>query len=522
MQKTLQLSLLPDEAATPELLKEAVAPMISVDPGAILHLRIDRKSIDARSRQVRINLTVTVFVDELPKGHEITSFAYNPLPSGAPEVVIVGAGPAGLFAALRCIELGIKPLLLERGKEVAERKKDIAQLCRNQGLNPESNYCFGEGGAGTFSDGKLYTRSRKRGDARRIFDNFYFHGAPESILYESHPHIGTDKLPDVIRKMRKTLLDCGGEVWFQTKVTGLCMENGRVVGVTTAQGSSFRAKAVILATGHSARDVYENLYNEGVLLEAKPFAMGLRVEHPQAFIDSVQYHSEERGPSLPAASYSLVDQVDGRGVYSFCMCPGGYIVPAATEQGGQVVNGMSSSRRHTPFANSGILAEIRLEDIPGRSDHPLAGLQYQHELERLAFINGGGGQIAPAQRLDDFVKGRLSSSLPDCSYLPGVISSPVHFWLPELLSQRLRRGFQLFDNKIRGFVSSEAIVVGVESRSSSPVRIPRDAQTLQHVALPGLFPCGEGSGYAGGITSSAMDGEQVAEQVALQLKTLCN
>ncbi len=517
MQKTLDLCLLPDDAATPELLKVAVASALGVDNGSILHLRIDRKSIDARSRQVKVNLTVTVFIDELPQGYDITSFRYEPLGAGAPEVVIVGAGPAGLFAALRSIELGVRPILLERGKDVAERKKDIALLCRNQGLNPESNYCFGEGGAGAFSDGKLYTRSRKRGDARRIFDNFFFHGAPESILYESHPHIGTDKLPDVIRKMRQTIIDCGGKVHFQTRVTGLTIESGRIRGVTTANGSRFSSDAVILATGHSARDFYEVLHEAGILLEAKPFALGVRVEHPQEFIDSVQYHCEERPLSLPAASYALVDQVDGRGVYSFCMCPGGYIVPSATEQGGLVVNGMSSSRRHTPFANSGILVEIRLEDIPGRKGHPLDGLRYQHELERLAFINGGGGQIAPAQRLDDFVKGRLSSELPDCSYLPGVISSPVHFWLPELISQRLRQGFQLFDNKIRGFVSSQALVVGVESRSSSPVRIPRDPETLQHVAVAGLFACGEGSGYAGGITSSAIDGELTAEKAALLL-----
>ena len=519
MQKTIQLSLLPDDAADNTSVNNAVAAALSVATSSINHIRIDRSSVDARSRQIRVNLSVTAFVDESPQGYEITPFNYRPLPVGASETIIIGSGPAGLFAALRCIELGIKPILLERGADIAQRKKDVALIYRNNEIDKESNYCFGEGGAGTFSDGKLYTRSRKRGDSRRVFDVFYYHGAQDKILYESHPHIGTDRLPDVIKKMRETIISCGGEVYFGKSFSKLLISGKKITGIEIVGGEKIPTKAVILATGHSARDVYQSLYEAGVLLQAKAFAMGLRVEHPQDFIDSVQYHCEIRPESLPAASYALVDQVNERGVYSFCMCPGGYIVPASTGPDGLVVNGMSSSRRHTPYANSGILVEIRTEDIPGGAEHPLAGLNYQKELERLASINGGGGQIAPAQRLADFVKGRLSSSLPESSYIPGLVSSPVHFWLPETISGRLKTGFTLFDNKIKGFLSNDAIVVGVESRSSSPVRIPRNPETMQHVEIEGLFPCGEGSGYAGGITSSAMDGEAAALKTAEYLKS---
>ena len=520
MQKTIQLSLSPDEAADNTSVRNVAASTLSVNPSSINHIRIDRSSVDARSRQIRVNLLVTVFVDESPQGYEITPFHYHPLPSGAPETIIIGSGPAGLFAALRCIELGVKPVLLERGADVTQRKKDVALIYRNNEVDTESNYCFGEGGAGAFSDGKLYTRSRKRGDSRRVFDVFYYHGAQAEILYESHPHIGTDRLPDVIKKMRETIISCGGEVYFGKCFSKLLISGKKITGVEIVGGEKIPARAVILATGHSARDVYESVYESGVMLQAKAFAMGLRVEHPQEFIDSVQYHCEVRPESLPAASYALVDQVDGRGVYSFCMCPGGYIVPSSTGPEGLVVNGMSSSRRHTPYANSGVLVEIRTEDIPGGAEHPLAGLNYQKELERLASINGGGGQVAPAQRLADFVKGRLSSSLPESSYIPGLISSPVHFWLPEAISGRLREGFTLFERKMKGFLSNEAIVVGVESRSSSPVRIPRNPETMQHVEIEGLFPCGEGSGYAGGITSSAMDGEAAAIKVAEYLETV--
>jgi uncharacterized FAD-dependent dehydrogenase len=516
----LQLIVSPEESAQEDFLKAVIASQLKIEAQQIASVLIERKSIDARSRQIKVNLTVSVLlVGEKPQ-KAAYAFRWQSV-ENKPEVIVAGAGPAGLFAALRLIELGLRPIVLERGKSVGERKKDIAQLCRNNGLNPESNYCFGEGGAGTFSDGKLYTRSRKKGDFSRIFHIFHHHGAQDNILYEAHPHIGSDILPEVIKNIRKTILDCGGEIHFDTTITDFSIENGAIKAVITANGDTIPAKALILATGHSAQDMYELLHSKNILLEPKGFAMGVRVEHPQELIDSIQYKLPDRGDYLPAATYNLVEQVDGRGVYSFCMCPGGMIVPASTGENQTVVNGMSMSKRNSPFANAGIVVEIRPEDVgmggmfANAADNAgaLAGLHFQRFVENLAFVNGGQQNAAPAQRLADFVSGKLNADLPGCSYLPGIISSPLHFWLPDAISNRLREGFKLFDRKMRGFLTNEAVIVGVESRSSSPLRIPRDAATLQHPQIAGLFPCGEGAGYAGGITSSAIDGENCAEMV---------
>jgi Uncharacterized FAD-dependent dehydrogenases len=510
----IQLLISPREAVEENLLKEIIAEKLNVNKTKVFSYRILRKSIDARGGRPRVNLEVEVFLNKIAPKPLYQPFDYKSV-AQKKQVIIIGYGPAGMFAALKLLELGLKPIVIERGKNVHNRKTDIALINRNNGIDEESNYCFGEGGAGTFSDGKLYSRSKKKGNLKRVFETFHFHGADDNILYEAHPHIGSDKLPIIVENITKTIIEHGGEVHFEEKVSELIIENQKIRGCRTEKGLVFEADSVILATGHSAHDVYEMLFNQNIALEQKGFAMGVRVEHQQTLIDSIQYHRKERGDYLPAASYNLVTQVLERGVYSFCMCPGGHIVPACSGKNEIVVNGMSASKRNSPFANSGIVVEIRPEDIPAEFQQygTLAGLKFQQYIENLAFKNNGGGFTAPAQRLQDFVKGRLSADLPKCSYLPGVISSPMHFWLPEFISTRLREGFKHFDKKMRGFVTNNALVVGVETRSSSPVRIPRNTETLQHTEIEGLFPAGEGSGYAGGITSSAIDGENVAVKV---------
>ncbi|MDO5576719.1 MAG: FAD-dependent oxidoreductase, partial [Fibrobacter sp.] len=488
--QNIQLVVLPKQASIDTLLKEQAAEKLQIENARITAVQIIRKSIDARSKtQVKINLSVNVFTDGTIPEKIVYPFHYTNVAKKEP-VLIVGGGPAGLFAALRLIELGRKPILIERGKEVSERKKDIAQLNRNNGLNIESNYCFGEGGAGTFSDGKLFTRSKKKGDCSRILLNFHQHGAQDEILYEAHPHIGTDKLPTIIKNMRNTILSHGGEIHFGTKMTEILLNGKRVTGIKTESGEEFFATKLILATGHSSRDVYQLLQRQNIALECKGFAMGVRVEHPQTLIDKIQYHNK-KDAHLPSASYNLVTQVDGRGVYSFCMCPGGFIVPASTGKNECVVNGMSSSHRNSAFANSGIVVEIRPEDLGSYKEYGvLAGLKFQEEFEHLAFTNGGSNAIAPAQRLVDFIKGKLSYDLPRTSYIPGLKPSPMHNWIPESIRKRLQEGFKEFDKKMHGFLTNDAVIVGVESRTSSPIRILRDPKTMQHIQIEGLYPCG--------------------------------
>ena len=512
MIKEIQIQLSPEEAAKEELYLVRIAESLGVSPKEIGGVKVIKRSIDARKRQVKILMRAEVYIgEEMPE--EELSIDYPDVRDKEP-VVIVGSGPAGLFAALRLIELGFKPVILERGKEVSERKRDIAKINRESLVDPDSNYAFGVGGAGTFSDGKLYTRSKKRGNVQSILKILRQHGADPDIMVDAHPHIGTNKLPRIIQKICESITSAGGEIYFNHRVDGLIIENGQITGVKAGE-KSFEGKAVILASGHSARDIYELLYENDILLEAKSFAMGVRVEHPQKLIDSIQYHCTVRDDYLPAAAYNLVQQVDGRGVYSFCMCPGGFIVPAATAPDEIVVNGMSPSRRDSKYANSGMVVEIRTEDLENyKSYGVLAGLQFQKEYEQMAYRNGGVGLTAPAQRLYDFVKGRVSNSLPDTSYQPGIISSPLHMWLPEHIGKRLQEGFKAFGKKMTGYLTNEAVVIGVESRTSSPLRIPREKDTLEHPQIRNLYPCGEGAGYAGGIVSAAVDGQRVAEMIA--------
>ena len=513
MTREIQTRMLPHEAATDRGLKERVAKELAIDARTITHIRVLRRSIDARQRTIYVNLKLRVYINEEPQDDAYARVLYNKVEKCQP-VVVVGAGPGGLFAALRLIELGLKPIVVERGKDVHERKKDLSNITRTQKVDPESNYCFGEGGAGAYSDGKLYTRSKKRGPTEKILNVFCQHGASTDILADAHPHIGTDRLPRVIENMRKTIIDSGGEVHFQTKMTGLIVDGNRVEGIQAVELSTGREVEyrgpVILATGHSARDVYRYLHASNIEIEAKGLAMGVRLEHPAQLIDQIQYHNREgRGRYLPAAEYSFVTQVDGRGVYSFCMCPGGFVIPAATGPQQIVVNGMSPANRGTQWSNSGMVVEMHPDDVEGSS--PLRMMEYQEELERMTWQQGNMRQTAPAQRMADFVNGRLSYDLPRSSYAPGLTASPLHFWMPPFITNRLQQAFKKFGQMSHGFLTNEALLIATETRTSSPVRIVRDNDTLQHVRLEGLFPCGEGAGYAGGIVSAGVDGERCAE-----------
>ena len=525
-----QLRVLPETAANEQALRRYVAREKGKDERTLTAIRVLKRSIDARQRTIFVNLKLRVYVNEQPEDDEFVRTAYRNV-EGRPQVVVVGAGPGGLFAALRLIEAGYRPVIVERGKNVRDRKLDLAKISREHKVDSESNYSFGEGGAGAYSDGKLYTRSKKRGNAEKILNVFCQHGASVSILQDAHPHIGTDKLPRVIENMRKTILDCGGEVHFGTRMDVLLIEKDTVVGIETNTGKTFRGP-VILATGHSARDVYRWLHTHGVEIESKGLAVGVRLEHPSLLIDQIQYHNRNgRGKYLPAAEYSFVQQVEGRGVYSFCMCPGGFVVPAASGPRQTVVNGMSPSNRGSKWSNSGMVVELHPEDLEEKSlagfmavsglqpdvRHPLAMMFFQEALEEQNWQQGNCRQTAPAQRMADFVNRRLSYDLPASSYAPGLVSSPLHFWMPKFITARLAEGFRRFGKASRGFLTNEAVMIGVESRTSAPVRIVRDGETLQHVRLKGLFPCGEGAGYAGGIVSAAMDGERCAEAAAAYL-----
>jgi uncharacterized protein len=513
----VQIVLGPESAADDSIVRKQAAKTAHVDETSITGVRILRRSVDARQREIRVILSVELFSGDEEEQPAIRPFLSVDV-SHSPEIIIAGAGPAGLFAALSLIELGLRPVILERGRDVSSRKKDIALISREHVVDPDSNYCFGEGGAGTYSDGKLYTRSKKRGDNTRVLELLVYHGANPNILYEAHPHLGTDKLPGIITSIRKSITDAGGIFLLERKVKDIIVSSGAVKGVIADRGEEFLSPALILATGHSARDIYEICMNRGIELEMKSFAMGVRVEHPQELIDRIQYHGNSRGKYLPAASYNIVRQVEDRGVYSFCMCPGGFIVPSATSPEEVVVNGMSPSLRNSPYANSGIVVEIRTDDLlKYKKAGILAGLEYQKDLERMAWVEGGRRQTAPAQRLTDFVNRRFSSTLPAVSYFPGVKSSALHEWLPEAIGNRLSEGFRLFGSAMKGYLTNEAVILGVESRTSSPLRIPRDPETMEHKGVAGLYPCGEGSGYAGGIVSSAVDGMKAAEAVAAKI-----
>lgn len=530
MRKEINLTLRPEEAYNPEVfesiaLRRANAPLEAHN----ISVRPIKRSIDARGRQVKVNVTAEIFFDEVPTSRVGDKISYPDVSTAEP-IIIIGAGPAGLFAALRAIELGVKPIVIERGQDVRARRRDLAAINKDHIVNPESNYCFGEGGAGTYSDGKLYTRSKKRGDIKRIMESLVAHGATEDILIDAHPHIGTNKLPKLVAELRESILSAGGEVLFNTKVVDFIIEEENLVGVITQDGGKIEGNGVILATGHSARDMFNLLHEKDILIEAKPFALGVRIEHSQHLIDQIQYHCKsDRGPYLPASSYSLVQQTlykgIQRGVFSFCMCPGGFIVPAATAQEEIVVNGMSPSRRDSKFANSGMVVAVELEDLPEEYQKygPLAAMMFQADIEHKAWVAGGKTQIAPAQRMLDFVNNKVSSDLLETSYQPGLKSVDMNTVLPEFISSRLKEAFKSFGNKMKGYLTNDAQIIGVESRTSSPVRIPRDKETYEHPNLKRLYPCGEGAGYAGGIVSAAMDGERCAEMlIAKYLSTNAN
>jgi uncharacterized FAD-dependent dehydrogenase len=539
MQKTLSLKVLPSEALNDSIIKSYIAQTSGIESTKISGYNILKRSIDARGQQPWVNLFLQAFINEPWKRREKLSFDYHDVHASDHSVTIIGAGPAGLFAALRLIEHGIKPIVLERGKDVRARRRDLALLNKKGIINPESNYCYGEGGAGAYSDGKLYTRSTKRGDVSRILNLFVHFGADDNILYESHPHIGTNKLPGIITAIRKQIIDAGGDLLFEKKLTDLVIRNGKISGIKTSDGDHFFSSAVILATGHSARDIFQLLYTKKITIESKPFALGVRIEHPQELINSIQYHCHEKScdPLLPPASYSLVKQVHGTGVFSFCMCPGGIIAPASTNNGELVVNGWSPSKRNNPYANSGIVSQVLNRDLEDLKDFeeindlsrkvlhtPLGMMYFQQYVERKAFNAGGGKFVAPAQRLIDFCENKVSPDLPECSYLPGIKSAALKEVLPSFIYKNLQQAFREFGRKMparygnKGFFTNEAIVVATESRTSSPVRVPRNGETLQHVQITNLYPCGEGAGYAGGIVSAAMDGEKVADKIAIILK----
>ncbi len=533
-----QIRILPEQAASEESISRFLVTDKGINPKDITHVRVLKRSIDARQRTIYVNLKVRVYLNEQPEDEEFIRTEYQNV-EGHTEAIVVGAGPGGLFAALRLIELGIRPIVVERGKDVHTRKKDIAKISREHLVNPESNYSFGEGGAGAFSDGKLYTRSKKRGNVDKILNVFCQHGASTSILIDAHPHIGTDKLPRVIEAMRNTIIRCGGEVHFQTKMTDILIEGEKVKGIRyecsdesshLQKHGEIHASAIILATGHSARDVYRWLHANNIEIEAKDLAVGVRLEHPAELIDRIQYHNKYgKGKYLPTAEYSFVTQVEGRGVYSFCMCPGGIVVPAASGPEQIVVNGMSPSQRNSPWSNSGMVVELHAEDLADPTlmekgtiqdlKSPLAMMEFQEYLERIAWIQGNRRQTAPAQRMSDFVNRRLSYDLPNTSYAAGLISTPIHFWMPQFITSRFKQGFLNFGKSSHGFLTNEATMIGVETRTSSPVRILRDRETLQHIRLQGLFPCGEGAGYAGGIVSAGIDGERCAEMLAQYLQS---
>lgn len=513
MVKELKFRLDPKQAYSDEHLNEYIRQYLSLQKEDNLQINLKRRSIDGRGKKVKVELTLDVFINENKSEPQKPTINYRDVHS-AKEVIIVGAGPAGLFAALKLIELGIKPIILERGKDVKNRRRDLAAINKFHKVNPESNYCFGEGGAGTYSDGKLYTRSHKRGSINSVLDTFFLHGAMPEILIDTHPHIGTNKLPGIIEAMRETIIHFGGEVHFETKVEDFIIQDKEIKGVKVNKGVSILGSAVLLATGHSARDIYTLLHEKGIYLEFKPFALGVRAEHPQELIDKIQYHCDDRGDYLPPASYALVEQVNGRGVYSFCMCPGGIIAPCATAEGEVVTNGWSPSKRNNPFANSGIVVEVQQEDLLLFKEFgPLAGLEYQKSIEQACCVAAGGNQTAPAQRMVDFCQDKISATLSKSSYTPGIASRNLNELIPKSIASRLKLAFPQFGKKMKGYYTNDAILHAVESRTSTPVRIPRDNETFQHVQITGFFPCGEGAGYAGGIVSAAMDGQKCAEAI---------
>lgn len=529
MQQQIVLKLKPEEAANDFFITKSIAQTLAINTDSVTGFYKLKQSIDARSRQqVWINITLQAFINEPFVNRAIPTIEFNEVHKSSKKVIVVGAGPAGIFAALKLTELGIKPIIIERGKDVRARRRDLAKLNKEGIVNPESNYCFGEGGAGTYSDGKLYTRSNKRGDINRILNLFVQFGADEKILIEAHPHIGTNKLPHIISSMRDKIIDCGGEVLFEKKLVDFIIQNETLKGIVTSDGDQLFADAVILATGHSARDIYQLLYQKNILIEAKPFALGVRIEHPQSIIDAAQYHCNLRGDYLPPASYSLVEQVAGKGVFSFCMCPGGIIAPASTNPKELVVNGWSPSKRNNAFANSGMVVSVELKDAFEYfkqtkqtnllADNPLLLMEFQKTVETKAYEIGGGKFVAPAQRVVDFCNNKISINLPDCSYLPGIATANMNSVLPNFIYTRLQDGIKAFGKRMKGYYTNDAIVVATESRTSSPVRIPRNVDSLEHVQIQNLYPCAEGAGYAGGIVSAAMDGERVAQAIALKIK----